>query len=90
MIEKYKKSKKKKQGSKIDDISKVAIEGAATETVQLYGTAGKEHLVAYSGIDNENGTELAKGLKQIADSNVNPNYKKQNIKQQAGFAAEIK
>ena len=84
------KSKKKKQCSKFDDISKVAIEGAATETVQLYGTAGKEHLVAYSGIDNENDTELAKGLKQIAESNVNPNYKIQNIKQQAGFAAEVK
>ena len=90
MNEKSKKSKKKKQCSKFDDISKVAIEGAATETVQLYGTAGKEHLVAYSGIDNENDTELAKGLKQIAESNVNPNYKIQNIKQQAGFAAEVK
>ena len=90
MIEKPKMSKKRKRDSKFDDISKVTIEGAATETIQLYGSAAKEHLVAYSGFDNENGAELAKGLKQIAESNVNPNYKTQNIKQQAGFAAEVK
>ena len=33
---------------------------------------------------------MQKGLKKIAKSNVNPNYKTQNIKQQAGFAAEVK
>ena len=64
MNEKSKKSKKKKQCSKFDDISKVAIEGAATETVQRYGTAAKEHLVAYSGIDNEKGIEFAERTKE--------------------------
>ena len=93
MIEKTKIKKKEQRLSKCDDISKVAIEGAATETVQRIGTAAKEHLVAYSGIDNEkSGIDrfLKKSLKQIAESNVNPNYKTQNIKQQAGFAAEVK
>lgn len=90
MIKRSKIDKKRKRGSKFDDISSVAIEGAATETVQLFGSAAKEHVVSYSGIDNENGAELAKGLKQIAESNVNPNYETQNIKQQAGFAAEVK
>ena len=91
MKEKTKIKKTKEQRhSKFDDISKVAIEGAATETIQRYSPAAKEHLVAYSGIDHENGKKLAKGLKKIAESNVNPNYKTQNIKQQAGFAAEVK
>lgn len=93
MIEKPKMSKKRKRDSKFDDISKVTIEGAATETVQLYGSAAKEHLVAYSGIDNEKSGEgkiLKRGLKKIAKSKVNPNYKKTNLKQQAGFAAEEK
>ena len=57
MIEKSKMSKKRKQGSKFDDISSVAIEGAATETVQQIGSAAKEHVVAYSGIDNEKSGE---------------------------------
>ncbi len=73
--------------------TKVAIEGAATETVQRYGSAAKEHLVAYSGIDNEKSGEdrfLKKGLKKIAKSKVNPDYKETNLKQQAGFAAEEK
>ena len=93
MIEKSKMSKKRKQGSKFDDISSVAIEGAATETVQQIGSAAKEHVVAYSGIDNEKSGEnryLKKSLKKIAKSKVKPDYKNTNIKQQAGFAAEVK
>ena len=93
MIEKSKMSKKKKRGSRFDDISKVAIEGAATETVQRYGSAAKEHLVAYSGIDNEKSGKdkfLKRGLKKIAKSKVKPGYEKTNLKQQAGFAAEEK
>ena len=93
MLEKTKIKKKKQRHSKFDDISRVAIEGAATETVQLHGSAAKEHLVAYSGIDNEKSGKdrfLKRGLKRIAKSKVSPNYKKTNLKQQAGFAAEEK
>lgn len=68
----------------------VILEGAATETVQRYGSAVKEHIIAYSGIDNENGEQLKKGLKQISESKINPEYIKQNLKQQAGFSAENK
>jgi hypothetical protein len=74
-------------------LAEVAIEGAATETVQRYGSAAKEHLTAYSGIDNEKSGKnksLKRGLKRIAKSKVSPNYKKTNLKQQAGFAAEEK
>ncbi len=75
---------------KLDTYENVALEGAAAEVVQRYGLAVKEHFVAYSGVDNETGEQLKKGLKDIANSNVNPDYEKINLKQQAGFAAENK
>ena len=71
-------------------IVNAGLAGAATETVHRYGSAGKEHLTAYSGIDNENGRQLKKGLKGISDSKVNPEYAHQNIEQQKGFSAEVK
>ena len=75
---------------KISTYKNVIVEGASTETVQRYGSAIKEHFVAYSGIDNESGEQLKKGLKQISESKLNPEYIKQNLKQQAGFSAENK
>lgn len=83
----------KKKKRNIEVLSEVAIEGAATETVQRYGSAAKEHFTAYSGIDNEKtgaAKSLSRGLKKIAKSKVNPNYEKTNLKQQSGFAAEEK
>ena len=82
--------KKRKKNSKIQTYSNVAQSGAASEVVQRYGSAIKEHYVAYSGVDNETGERLKKGLKDIANSKVNPEYKDANLKQQAGFAAENK
>ena len=75
---------------KISIYKNVIIEGASTETVQRYGSAVKEHIIAYSGIDNENGEQLKKGLKQISESKLNHEYIKQNLKQQACFSAENK
>ena len=66
------------------------IAGANSEIVQRYGSAIKEHFVAYSGCNNETGEVLAKGLKGISESKLNPQYVDQNIKQQAGFSAEVK
>ncbi len=71
-------------------LEKEALKGAAAETVQRYGSAVKQHYVAYSGMDNETGERLVKGLKDISKSRINPEYRSQNIKQQAGFAAEVK
>lgn len=71
-------------------IEEEVLKGAAAETVQGYGSAVKQHYVAYSGMDNETGQRLAKGLKDISKSKINPEYWSQNIKQQAGFAAEVK
>lgn len=63
---------------------------ASEEVIDRYGSAVKEHIVAYNGIDNENNKVLAKGLKDISKYKVDPNYEKSNLKQQAGFAAEVK
>ncbi len=79
-----------KDDEKLSTLTNVAQSGAAAEVVQRYGSAIKEHFVAYSGMDNETGEQLKKGLKDIAGSNVNPEYEAQNLKQQAGFAAENK
>ena len=62
----------------------------STSTVQRYGAAIKEHLVAYDGVDYERGTVASRSLKSVAQSKVNPNDSARNIKQQAGFSAEIK
>lgn len=78
------------QQEKSENIKNAAIAGAETEIVQRYGSAVKEHSVAYSGVDNEIGKQLQRGLKNISEANVNPDYKKTNLKQQAGFAAEEK
>ena len=81
-------SQKRKDRS--DSITNAGIAGANAETVQRYGSAAKEHIVSYSGIDHESGQRLAKGLKDISKSKVNPDYRDTNIKQQTGFSAEVK
>lgn len=65
-----------------------ALEGAAAERVSRFGSAAKEHFAAYSGRDNETG-KVFKGLKRISEEKTNPQFYNQNIKQQAGFSAEV-
>lgn len=84
MYEKEEKKRKQK------DLVNAGIAGAAYETVQKYGEAAKQHYVAYAGMDNESGQALVKGLEQISKEKINPEYKFQNIHQQAGFSAEVK
>lgn len=71
-------------------LKNVGVAGANAEVVDRYGSAVKEHFVAYSGSDNEIGQQLTKGLESISEHKVNPDYYDQNIKQQAGFSAEVK
>lgn len=82
--------KDKQEEKKKEDLRNAGIAGAAYETVQRYGSAAKQHYVAYSGKDNEIGKTLVKGLKQISQEKINPEYQFRNIHQQAGFAAEVK
>ena len=70
-------------------VQTVVSANATSPTVQRYGAAVKEHLVAYSGVDNQTGQNLTRSLKSISEQKTNPNYEYQNLKQQAGFAAEV-
>ena len=67
-----------------------AISGAAYETIQRYGSAVKEHLVAYSGIDNEkeiSSSVMKKSLKSIKEQKTNSDYEYSIKQQKAGWAA---
>jgi hypothetical protein len=81
---------KRKKKNYNNSFEYAAQSGAAYKIVEKYGSASKEHLVAYSGQDNEHGCTLKRGLKKTSESKVNPDYRDQNLKQQAGFAAEDK
>ena len=71
-------------------ITFAAIAGAVNDRVSRTGQAIKEHLVAFSGNDYENSSFYKRSLKSLNKCKVNPNYAEQNIRQQSGFAAEIK
>lgn len=85
--EKFTKDRANVQG----EIQRTGMAMAASETVFRYGNANAEFIKGYSGIDNETGQRMAKGLADIAKHKVNsdPTYAKQNIKQQAGYSAEV-
>ena len=78
--------KKKKEEQK--ELEEKALQGAAGEAVQRFGSAVREHVAAYTGKDN--GVARTKGLKSISESRVNTDYAFQNLHQQAGFSAEVK
>ncbi|WP_342575219.1 hypothetical protein [Paenibacillus sp. FSL M8-0142] len=65
------------------------IGAATTENIERYGQAASEFIKGYKGSVDANGDIVRKGLKQVAESKVNPDFEYQNIKQQAGFSAEI-
>lgn len=71
------------------DKERTAVALSASETVSRYGSANAEYIKGYRGIDNETGTVFAKGLKGIADGKLHPDYVEQNLKQQAGYSAEV-
>lgn len=88
-------SKSKKD--KVDDLVRTGIAGASYETVQRYGSAVKEHFVAYSGVDNEiidpitgKALELQKSLKSINAQATNDEYAFSIRQQKAGWTAEVK
>jgi len=57
--------------------------------VQRYGSANAEYIKGYRGVDNKTGQVFNKSLCDLAKGKINPDYAEQNIKQQAGFAAEV-
>ncbi len=73
------------------DIARAGIALAADETVNRFGSANAEFIKGYRGVDNETGKTFAKGLAGIARHRVNADPQKgaANIKQQAGYSAEV-
>lgn len=84
-------AKKSNRDEIAGDIARTAAALSVSETVQRFGSANAEYLKGYRGVDNETGQRFAKGLADIAKHKVNddPLYAAQNIKQQAGFSAEV-
>ena len=76
----------------LKSLEKAMISGASGETVQRYGSAIKGHLVSFSGKDNETNVTLQKSLKSISKFKLSSDkpMREINIKQQAGFSAEVK
>ena len=98
--EKTKKQREEKEKTLINAI----ITGSVDELVQRYGSANKEFLVAYSGIDNEFGKILKKNVeeesrryyeqvKKINETVKDPEQAAKQIhqllKSHAGFLAEV-
>lgn len=75
---------------KQENFLRAGLAGASFETVQRFGSAAKEHFVAYSGVDNETGTHLQKSLKSIQEQGINDEYAFSIRQQKAGWAAEVK
>ena len=71
------------------DITNTAISGGIFETVSRYGDAGAEFLKGLRGIDAQTGQKFDRSLLDINNYKINPNDVERNIKQQAGFSAEI-
>lgn len=65
---------------------------ANAELLQRGAEAGKEFLIAHCGVDNATGKTLQRSLAGIAKSKINadPVYAQNNLRQQAGFSAEVK
>lgn len=73
------------------DISNAGVTLATNETVNRFGSASAEFIKGYRGVDNETGMRFAKGLADIAQHKISsdPLEAAKNIKQQAGYAAEV-
>lgn len=64
------------------DITQTATALATGEVVNRYGSANAEYIKCFTGMDNEVGVKLSKGLKGISTEGT-------GLKQRAGWAAEV-
>lgn len=71
------------------DFKDAAIAGGLFETISRHGDAGAEFLKGLRGIDYATGQKFDRSLLDVANYKINPNDVERNIKQQAGFSAEI-
>lgn len=70
-------------------IKDVITSSAMHELIQRYGEAGRQFLIGLIGVDQTTGQVFDRSLLKVSTGKLNPNYRDQNIKQQAGYAAEI-
>jgi len=66
-----------------------AIGLSVNDTVKLHGSANAEFLKGLRGVDYESGIVFDRSLLKVSQSKVNEEFAAQNIKQQAGYSAEI-
>lgn len=80
-----------KKNKKMRDrtLDNVAVAAGNSEVVSRFGSANAEWIKAYTGIDNETGRMLTKSLKGIAQGKLNPENYEANVRQQAGYSAEV-
>ncbi len=72
-----------------NDLRNVAIASAEHELIQRYGIAGSQFLIGLRGIDHETRQDFDRNLLKISKGKLNDKFYEQNIKQQAGFSAEV-
>ena len=66
-----KKDKREKKDSG-ENLILSGVAGSSYDTINKYGSAAKEHLVALYGHDRENHVELKKSLKSVQNQKSNP------------------
>ena len=74
------------------DILRTGVALSAKETIDRFGSANAEFIKGYRGIDHATGQRFAKSLVGISKYKVSTESAKMathNIKQQAGFSAEV-
>jgi len=81
----------KENPSPLNDVISSGTALSTHEVVGRFGEANAEFIKGYRGMDNQTGQRLSKGLAGIAKSRVNGNPAEavKNIKQQAGYSAEV-
>ena len=87
---KHKSIYRSSEEEKDESMEYVIQSNAADDVIERYGSASKEHLVAYSGVDNETGRTLKRGLKKTSESQLGQGYEELHMRQQAGYSAEDK
>ena len=84
---------KKKENDKSNPINTVSVGYGQSDIIQKHGEAASQIIQAYKGKRyDEFGNELlhkGRSLEKISTYKVNSNYVDQNLKQQAGFSAEL-
>ncbi len=84
--------KKNKKGNKklIPDAAQdISVALSTNFLVDVGARANDEFIKGYTGVDSNTGQIFNRSLKKISQGKLNSDYAAQNIKQQAGFSAEV-